>query len=363
MKKYLKILLVILIVAAIGAGIYFYFFTDRAQTIKEFIGSVFPPSQRTGEIPTPGEEVTDLEFRPVGVNPIFDYWVTSAGNMYYLDEDGRVIKNNNGAEEVVNSQSLPKLNSLSISFDGSLAVAKFNYPTLPTFSIFDTATNNWQPLPAGTLATAWSPNSQRIAYLDDRSLKILDLPNQRTEEIVRLTQKDLSLDWHNPSEIWLISDSGIRTKVFSVNLNQRTLTPILEEVGLMLSWSKDSQFGIKLDSTAGNPVTSLIDNNGSILAQFAFITLPSKCLIKENKIYCAIPKNIREAAKLPDDYFKRATYFDDALYLIDLSTTEVSELTIGDENIVFDAEHLETLNKRLYFKNRLDNMLYSLKIE
>ena len=97
------------------------------------------------------------------------------------------------------------------------------------------------------------------------------------------------------------------------------------------------------------------------LTPLSFNTLPPKCLIENNKIYCAVPKNINEGIKLPDDYYKKAIYFDDTIYLIDLSNAGVTELKT-DSNLTIDAEHLEISNGKLFFKNRLDDKLYSLEL-
>jgi hypothetical protein len=366
MKKYLKILLILLVVAAIGAGIYFYFFTDRRQDLQELIGSVFPTSERTGELPTPGQEVVELKLQLSATTPIFDYWINSDGIIYYLNEFGQVIKRNGETEELLNSQTISGLNKILPSSDGSAIIAKFNYPSSPIFSIFNTDTTNWQPLPAGTIAAAWSPDSNIIIYANGQSLNRFNLDTNATTKIIDLTQKEIDLDWVLASTLLISVPPTIelQSSIWSLNLNTLTLTPIIRnEFGLNIKWYSNSEFGIKLHDEKRQPIISLIDKTGSVLESFNFVTLPSKCLIEARKIYCAVPTNIDEGLELPDDYYKKAVYFSDRFYEIDLTGAGVFELVTEAPGWIMDAEHLEIHNNRLYFKNRLDNGLYSLKIE
>lgn len=357
MKKYLKITAVILILTAIGFGIYYFF--KKSPVAQDFLSGVFPGTFKAGKEagvqPIAGEKLNTLT-----QDPIFDYWINSkTGDIYYLTPVGQVIRVSGGQEELINSQTLPRLNQVLASNDGTLAIAKFSYPDFPTFSIFDTVTNSWQPLPPNTIAAAWSPNGPEISYVDDRALKIFNLASKKTSEIIKLTQKELMLHWRKDSRLFLTSLSGPSAKMMILDAKNKTLLPFLEENGLVIQWSANDELGIKLNSVNNRPQTSLIDGNGVTLSQLTFVTLPSKCLIEELKIYCAVPKNIGEGLKLPEDYYKKAVYFDDTFYLINLSDGSVSELK-SDLELKIDAEHLELRNNQLLFKNRLDSKLYSL---
>ena len=130
----------------------------------------------------------------------------------------------------------------------------------------------------------------------------------------------------------------------------------------MTRWSPAGDHGIAFHNSGLNPVTTLIDNNGVALRTFSFVTMPSKCALDAEKIYCAIPKNIPERAILPDDYLKREIYFEDGVYLIDLTAETITTLFEKDQPII-DAEHLEVYQNKIYFKNRLDNGLYTVNLE
>ena len=363
-KKYLKITIIILVIISVALGLYFFF--KKNPAVQNIVVSLFPSSQKLNGGETSGTtEAQKQKFQNVINEPIFDYWINSKnGSVYYLNQAGQVIKLTNGSGELANSQTLPKLNKISASSDGTYVLAKFNYPQLPTFSIFNAVTNAWQALPANTIAAAWSPNSQELLYADNKSLNILNLTGQKTKKIIDLTQKELDLNWVSP-QIALFSAPPtieLSSTIWSLNLNSKILLPLIQgQSGLSVKWSKDGELGIKFQNINKLPKTSLVDKNGSDLTTLSFITLPSKCLIESNKIYCAVPKNINEGIKLPDDYYKRAIYFDDTVYLIDLSNAGVTELKTGS-NLIIDAEHLEISGGKLFFKNRLDDKLYSLAL-
>ena len=197
-KKYLKPLIIILLITALGATAYYFF--KKSSALQNIAVSIFPGSEKlTNTDNGDATQTTEQKFQNLINEPIFDYWINSKnGSIYYLNQAGQVIKSSNGSGATVNSQTLPKLNRVSASSDGTYAVAKFNYPQLPTFSVFNTASNAWQALPANTIAAAWSPNSQELIYADNKSLNILNLTSQKTKKVIDLTQKELDLNWVSP---------------------------------------------------------------------------------------------------------------------------------------------------------------------
>src|SRR3989344_6260242 len=218
-KKIIKILVAALILGGIAFGAYYFF--RQSPTAQEFLGSVFPGTFKngagTGAVPLAGQKLKSLT-----EDAIFDYWINSkTGDVYYLNEAGQVFRLPENSPELANSQTLPKLNKISASSDGTYAVAKFNFPTLPTFSIFDTVTNSWQPLPPNTIAAAWSPNGPEISYVDDRALKIFNLASKKTSEIIKLTQKELMLHWRKDSRLFLTSLSGPSAKMMILDAKNK----------------------------------------------------------------------------------------------------------------------------------------------
>ncbi len=364
-KSILKFIIGLAVIIGIFWGGYFLWGRIVAQ---QTANSTLPPTQ-------PGlPKVTDIASAPKIAaetkNPIFDYWVNSlTGAIYYLNPGGQVFKKSETGEEAVNSQVLDKLNNIQPSPDGSLAFAEFNYPNQPVFSVFNTVSNSWQPLPDGTIAAAWATSSQQLAYAENKNnsgdLKILNIASQKTQEIIKLNQKDLKLYWTRPGEIFFLvsaSTADYPSSLWSVNLRDKTLRPLIkDEPGLAFNWSLNGNFGLKLISFQRVPKISLVDGLGNVQSDFSFITLPEKCVFDKDKVYCAVPRFIKDGLVLPDDYYKKSVYFQDDLYAIDLSTGAAALVLSGNE-MLFDARHLAINNGKLYFLNRYDDKLYSLAL-
>ena len=363
-KKYLKI---ILILAMLGAIIWLgYWFFTKSPVGQQLTKVVFPPSEKAPPGQTEQEILQAQKLQILTQNSIFDYWVNKkTGDIYYIAKTGEVTKKSKTEETMVNSQTINNLHSVLASPDGTSAVAEFNYPFSTTFSVFNTENNNWKVLPDQTLSVAWSPKSDELLYLSQKSLNRLGVVNQKIQKVLDMTQKDLQLQWISDNRVFLLPTPSIEfpSDLWALDLSKKTIIPASEkENGLTINWSADSNFGLKLSNKNRIPTLKLIDKNGNELTTLSFMTLPSKCLIETNKIFCGVPKTIREGVILPDDYYKKAIYFDDVIYMIDLSTG--SSKPILDDNISpIDAEHLELSGSSLLFKNRLDDKLYSLKLE
>ncbi len=366
--KIIKIIVSILIIAGIVWGIRYFFYTTPAGTT--ILSALFPSSEQgVGGINGANKanntgEAAELKLQLLTNDPIFDYWVSSTtSNIFYANESGQILKISGGTEVMNNSQTINKLRSIRSSFDGTYAVAEFNYPGFPLFSILNTVTGSWQLLPADTIAATWAPHLNELAYMDSKALRILTLGTNKTREIMKFSQKELRLSWTTTNKIIMatLPASQLNTRVWTIDLVKKTILSEIQETGAVTHWSKDGSLGIKLTSINGVPKTNLIDQSGSVLSEFTFVTMPEKCVFGIAKIYCAIPKNIPTQTILPDDFYKKSVYFDDLLHLIDLSSGGFSQISTDSQELI-DAEHLELMGDKLLFKNRLDGKLYSLVI-
>lgn len=361
-RPIVKTLTYLLIFAGIiGGAIWLaYFFFGQNQTFQNIVSSVFQTPAAQEEVSPSAKKLSALT-----TDPIFDYWINKQTNtVYYASPAGQVFEISGNNAAMSNSQPLASLNRVSPSYDGSYAIARFNYPNQPIFSIFNTVTKNWSPLPATVIAAAWSPNSNEIAYVDNQGLKILNLATNKTQSVISLSQKELDLRWRTDSKMLISSAMGDSTKIMALDLKTKNIVPFLEEFGLALNWDATDSYGLKLSRTDNVSRLNFIDKNASPLFTAAFLTMPSKCVIQDAqgvKVYCAVPKNIPDGMKLPEDYQQRAVYFDDILYAIDLGTASVSEIQTDSKDPI-DAEHLEVMDGKILFKNRLDDKLYSVTL-
>lgn len=360
-KKYLKITLYILVTIGL-VWIGYFLFTKTGTSTQQT--TLITETKITNEV---SEAQLSLKID----EPILNYWTDkTTGSVYFINQSGEIIKIANEQMVYASAQTLENLNSIKISPDGTKILAVFNYPNRPTISIYDNTNNNWQPVSVYAISAAWSPDSKKIAYLEDAgetgSLKIIDLTTQKINEVVKISIKDGDLEWINPDEITIKDQkpsADLPSSLWKIKISDKTWKKALENVyGLDIAWSKTEDFGLMLSNINRKPILNLIDKTGNNLTALSFITIPEKCVIENKKIYCGVPRGLKEGLNLPDDYFKRNVYFEDDIFLFDLSNGTASVIFSNKETPI-DAYNLQVKDEReLLFINRYDDKLYSLPI-
>jgi hypothetical protein len=386
-KRILRITIIILVIAAIAVGGYFLWKwlssrnsgnlpgTGQAPTTEVVnvgeggaIGSAINTSEQTA---SQSSKTVTSKLSIFIDTPVSEYWLnTKDGGVYFSNLAGQIIKiNSDGTRQLVSSQTLNDLRSITPSNDGTLVVAEFNYPELPTFSIFSASTTSWQPLPSGTVSATISPDSKKIAYTDKNALNIIDLTTQKTTKAQDMSQVGFNLNWIADQSILLYSDSSIDLAgyVYTFNPATKTLKTIINgEYGSDIKWASDGTLGIKINSVDRIAKLNLIDNFGSKLlsSDFPFLTIPEKCIFaKLSTIYCGIPKNIPSGIALPDDYYSKNYYPVDDIYELNLPTNKITNIFNGND-VPLDAYDLKMKDdNNLLFVNRYDNKVYSLNLE
>ena len=395
MKKTLIIISIILGIAAMGAGIYFAW-----KKSKEILTP--PTGQRpivgNQNLPVAGGQPTqpakkEAELKTLSDQLVFDYWLykpaptstpissksissTSSApailrqpEIFYIKEDGQILKVKDGEDEVVSAESISNLQSVESSADGKMVLVKYGNLANPTFSLFNLETKVWQALP-NISAVAFSPDGKQIAYFEKASgnlmLKDLFGAKPKTTKVLSLNQRDFGLNWILPEKILLVPKPSFdyESQIWSVDLKNKTLNLIASGRGLIINWSADGKMGIRFRTTEARvPEIGLVNDGGATVANLDFTTLPDKCLVGQSKIYCAIPQthNSVQEPLLPDDYLKRAVYFQDLIYSIDMITNSFGAIFTGQEPAI-DATHLSLTGNQLLFINRYDNKLYGLDI-
>lgn len=383
-SKIFRVLIVILIIAAIGVGIYYFWNWINAKGgVLGLINQGPTPTtsviETTTESTTTASTVTTNETEAqnpetitqklsILINsPVFGYWLNNKDNsIYFANLNGQLIKiSPTGSRTMISNQALTNLHEISFSADGSWALAEFNYPQKPVLSIFSVASSSWNPLANGTISAGFSPDSKKIIFSDSAALKTMDLATKKITEIQKMSQVGLKLNWVQENTLLLNTDPSIESngRLYVFDIKNKTIKTIINgEFGLDINWSANASLGIKLSNTERVPKLTLIDNLGITLANFPFITIPEKCLIESSKLYCGIPKNIPQGSVFPDDYYKNKVYFVDDIYEIDLSTNKTTKLFDGNE-IAIDAYNLKLKDNALLFINKYDNKVYSLNLQ
>jgi len=375
MKKIIIIISVILGIVAMGLGVYFAW--QKTKTILTPPGIGQQPTA-SNQQSTTGEQqpAAAQKLKILSDQQIFDYWIfypaatSTDSKIFYLSQDGKIFQLEGGKSEAVSSEPIGNIQMIKSSFDGKRVLIKFGDFISPKFIIFNTEAKVFELLPENITAAAFSPDAKKIAYLEKNSgnLMIKDLigAKPKTVKVLSFNQKDFDLDWILAEKIVLTPKPSAfyRTSSWMIDINKKTLIALGTEVnGLMMKWSADGKAGLQFSSQSEGREgrLNLINEQGAVQAVLDFITLPDKCFISQPKIYCAVPESIPAKTVLPDDYLKRAVYFKDVFYQIDITQNSLSEILAGTEPTL-DATRLNLVDNKLLFINRYDNGLYSLEL-
>lgn len=365
MKKTLIIILIFIAILAVGLGVYFAWSKSRQILNPPLVAApVVTPSasnqtaQETGKL------------KAISDNKASAYWIyrsPSSTDVYYFNESGQLFKIKDGEDEKIINDGIGEIKSIAIDKDGKKVAVDSGEFTILTIS----ASGLIKESLAGALAVTFSPDSDKMAYLDDKgNFNIMDysakLRSPKTTKILTMSVNDPVLSWIAGDKIILSS----RPSAFYINeswiidINKKTIAPFSNARGLTLNWSSDGKEAIKFTVDASfNPSLSLIDNTNSIKANFDFSSLPDKCFISAAKIYCAISQsnNLIGRLILPDDYLKRKVYFNDFIYEINRQDNNLQALYSGG-NIAIDAYNLTAVGGEIFFINRYDDRIYSLEL-
>lgn len=361
MKKLTPIIIIIAFLA-LGVGVYFGW-----QKAKPYLNPTETPS------PT-AEELLKQKIKILSDKEVFNYWLntsTSTTEINYISPEGKIFKAND-QNEVISSQDVSNLQVVKESYNGSMILIKSGNSISSTFNIFDLQKKVWQSLGVGVTAADWSPTEQKIIYLIDTktgasNLIIKDLvtkAQQKTTTVMSLTQKDFDLSWINKDNVLLIPkpSSQVKGESWIINLKDKSIKLFASGDGLMISWQKNINQGIKLASNQGKLAISLIDKN-SQEKTLTFYTFPDKCVATTSStLYCAIAVNESQpinTLNLPDDYLKKSVYSNDSVYKINIDNiAEPEEIFTASDNAPIDIYKLIKTSTSLLFINRYDNKLY-----
>lgn len=397
MKKTIYIILGALIVAGIiFAGFYFRKKSSKqpasgqiSQLDSEQVGE---PSQYQNQQETsPREEATSEEkFGVVTENQVADYFIDSDNNLTFIEPSGKVMRLSASGEllEISGSQT-DNLTGASFSYNGKKALIRFGSSKTPQFSVFDTETKIWQPLPLEFKSVAWSPEASEIIYLaekgDKKVLGTLEVanPKAKTKELLELYIEDAEVSWPIKDQI-LIRGKGTalaEESLWSFNVPKKTLAPIFEyKSGLQAIHGGENQKILFFESNINlkGGFLTLFDLTQNKSKRLSFLTLPSKCAfsseaisidetstiqINQEILYCGIPRNSRlfSISTLPDDYLMKKIFTEDNIYKINLENGVIS--TVFDDYLYnIDVINPRVINKRLFFINRFDQRLYAINL-
>jgi hypothetical protein len=386
LKKILIILVIILILALIAFLVYNFVFKTPSE--EEGGPGGFPAGEE-GAPPAGGEEEEaatpspELKIKSLSTERILAPALSTDRTkvIYYSAENGNVLQVSfDGSDATrISSAVLNNLVKIIWSPDKTKVISIYQDAAENiTKNIYDYKTGKVSPLSAYIEEIAWSPNSDKIAYqytndaTSENNISTANADGTKWQNIFQTRMKNVVLDWVGSEISFYEKPSGIAPgSLFLLNPLTKNLAKVLSDIyGLSVKWSpqKDRVLYSKTASGGKNISLYVAKKDGSNEANTAISTLAEKCVWSQDDrtIFCAIPKNINEAAILPDDFYKGLFTADDEFWKINLDTNEKTALLQSWErgNGIYDAVDLflSPLEDYLFFVNKRDGLLYSIKL-
>jgi hypothetical protein len=423
MKRYIYIILGIIVLAAIAIAIIFYLKNPSSSSSLFGFGS-------GGSLPQTGTQGTSTgqqggsnnnqvgnstnntsssvagagglvqTFGIVADGPILDYFVDAQNNITAIKPDGTIISISGENSSTLSATTVPGIITARFSSDGKKVLVSSGDPSTPKTNIFDVATKVWVSAPQGLQSPQWSPSGYQIAYLSQSasgmlSLSTIDALNLKKAPATLLSihATDLVLQWINKNQ-FVLSDRPSANNAGSIWLfdaQKSTMTPIVyENSGAESMWNNATTgtLGLVFDNGGRNSTLQLVTPLGTIYHALSFLTLPSKCSFsiatttiaaattttsttKSSKpttssvsyLYCGVPLDINafSSAQLSDNYNMMASFTSDQILRINVADGSWNILW-NDPTQNIDATDLRFFNNTLFFVNRYDQKLYALTL-
>lgn len=410
MKTVLKILIILIILGAIGFGVYTFFSKQEAGGSNPFsdgvsVGDFFPFGNSNGPITntpdTTGNNTNTSTNTPTATEP------QRLWQIYSEPQSGAVAFNASGTPTVrfvdkatgniyessllltgskrISNTTVPKVHEALWEGDGSSVTLRYlgsdgetARTVLGTLSGVVTTTEGevlrelkTSFLPDNIKSISVEPLSGTQAYLTtNQSGSRVSVTTATTPKLIfESVIKDFSVSWVNKSTIALMtkpsaasngqlyflrSDNGLLSRVLG---GQTGLSALSNATGTRVIYS---------ESTGSSFKTSVFDIKGGVTNELTLKTLAEKCVwsAKSSYVYCAIPQSIPNAV-YPDDWYKGKVSFNDNIWQID-TLTGTTKLIIDPSslNITLDAVSLalDPNENYLVFTNKKDSKLWGLKI-
>lgn len=389
-----KILIIAAILLALIGGtllVYNLFFRAAPTAEQPEASGSLPPTGNKTSTPTPtqpaGTSGTQQDSRvSLKIMPISQERVLGAS----IGTDGKTVKyysqvNGQVYESAFDGTNLKKISSTTLnglikvlwSPDKEKVIGIFSENNQTKKYFYDYSNGQSSLLNANMGYVAWSPDSKKIAYQytsassEQSTISIANPDGTNWKNIFKTRLDNLIVEWPAKEKISIRSQvSGLaQGLLYVIDSVTGDFNKILSDLyGLNIKWAPkaDKILYSVTDSRGRNPKLVLADEKGTNSKDLKLSGIIDKCVWSKDDrtVFCALPQEISLNAIWPDDYYKGLLILADDFYKINLETGEKTKIIGSTVQSSFDAQDLFLSPKEdyLFFTNRADGLLYSLKI-
>jgi hypothetical protein len=395
LKKVLIIIIIILVVALIGLLVYNFLIKPKVITTDGNSNGELPSGDVSGNNGTNGDNTSNGTNRNGGTNYQQDSRIKAISTeavlsptinsdktkvVYFLRSNGNIIETDfTGSTGVVLSETnLENLVTAIWAPNKSKAITVFqdNMENVSKY-LYNLSDKKSSPLSKYLSYISWSTDSNKIVYqfqndaTGANDISTANPDGSKFSLVLSTRMKNLIVEWPSANIYLREKPSGLaKSTLYSLSPTSRSLNKIVSDVyGFSVKWSLkgDKMLYSKTSSKGENIGIFVASSNGTNEKSAEISTFAEKCVWSQDVryIFCAVPKNIKEAKVLPDDFYKGTFIGDDEFYKINVETGEKINI-LGDENLSmsYDASELflSPQENYLFFVNKGDGLLYSIEL-
>jgi len=366
---------IILAVVLVFFGIYNFAFND-IDKLKEAELLEDGKEKSKTVISENYEKITAISEEPViGVTLDSDgrkiiFYDKRNGNVIEISFDGTVKK-------LIFENNLNNLMNVLWSPDKNFVISSFGNDIKKKFYLYSYITRKSIELREDMDQIVWDNQGEKIIYKyfneenGERSLNIADPNGRNWEQLVPLSDKFKKIDFAHVPQTLFVSFWNYPNYLEETSLNRISLLEgNKEEVlkgrfGANYSWSPNGRKILisSVDNEGNNLRLEVGDIDNAEYKDLGMPTLVDKCVWSDDgeNIFCAMPSNIPNDSRMPNDYQDNKLFTKDTFWKISIASGKKERIVELEElRGEYDAYNLLLSPKEdiLFFINKYDDKLY-----
>lgn len=295
--------------------------------------------------------------------------------VYALRENGHLMQTDleGKNETAVTNLTVPEVFEVAWSPVKTRAVLVYHEAGVVKKFLQQTATTSPSRfLPQVLTSLAWSPDGRQMAYLlpqgGKAALVIADQNGKNTRTVYQTPIPDFTVAWPSASAILLTSrPSGLAPSlVLRFDLKTRRTTTVLSNLaGVVLLPAPDgSGFVYSTSGRGGRPEPlRLYAFKGAKTTVLPVTTIAEKCAFSPDskRLYCGVPKAMARAV-MPDEWYRGAMSFVDAIVKIDLASGRAEALGRDIPALDVVSPFLSPDEKFLFFQDKRTGTVWRVQL-